>query len=536
MTKKQISCLAVCLALCLVLTGCTGLNFSGYFQRLEDLLYGEPVSEFDLMTYTRPDMERFAQTMEQCCTQASVETDLANMVQIIYDFYGVYDQFYTNFALAMIRYSQDQTDTYYQVEYQFCTEQSSQVDAGLDRFYRVLAGSVLREELESDAYFGADFFDRYEGESIYDDYFTTLLDQETKLENQYYDLMAQAGGDFGYTQGFYDDYGREMAEIYVELIRVRQAQATYAGYDSYPEFAYEFYYLRDYSVEQATSYLADVRAELVPLYRKITQDMDVVLYWSTEQEVFDYVQGMAQNMGSPIAEAFSYMSAMGLYDITSSVNKLDASFEIYIRGYHSPFVFVNPTGTEYDKLTFAHEFGHFCSDYVTMGSGASVDVAEIFSQSMEYLSLAYADADPNLAKLKMVDSLCIFVEQAAYASFEQQVYLLEGDALTVENVETLYLQTCENYGLPGDFSYVLITHFFTEPLYVISYVVSNDAAMQIYQMEQESAGAGLDRLQTSLEIQQPYFLAFLQAAGLESPFAAGRIQSVKETLQGVLWG
>ncbi len=534
MMKNKFSCLAVCLALCLVLTACSGLNFGGYFQRLDNLLFGQQQSEFDQMSYTRPDMDRFVQTMEQCCAQAASETELANMVQIIYDFYGVYDDFYTNFALAMIRYSQDQTDTYYCGEYQFCTEQSSRVDAGLDRFYRVLANSALRQELETDNYFGPGFFDRYEGESIYDDHFNALLDQETRLENQYYDLIAQAGDAFGPTQSFYDTYGAQMAEIYVELIRVRQAQATYAGYDSYGDFAYDFYHLRDYSVEQATAYLADIRAELVPLYRQVMQNMDVVLYWSTEQEVYSYVQGMAQNMGGPIAQAFSYMSGTGLYDITPGENKLDASFEIYIRNYQSPFVFVNPTGTEYDKLTFAHEFGHFCSDYASMGSGVSVDVAEIFSQSMEYLSLEYADGDQNLKKLKMMDSLCIFVEQAAYASFEQQVYALEGDALTAENVEKLYNQICESYGLTAGFSYVLIPHFFTEPMYVISYVVSNDAAMQIYQMELENRGAGLTCLKDNLGMKPPYFLAFLESAGLESPFAPGRIHAVKETLQSIL--
>ena len=534
MKRKMFSVLAVCLALCLALTGCTGLNFAGYFQQLGALLGGGTLTPFDQMEYVRPDMEQFNQTLEDCCARAETEIVLPEMVNIIYDFYGAYDDFYTNFALAMIRYSLDQTDTYWQAEYQFCTENSAQVDAALDRFYRVMAVSPLREQLEGDEYFGADFFDRYEGESIYDDYFTDLLNQETVLENQYYDLIAQAGEDFAYTQSFYDAYGVQMAQTYVELIRVRQAQAEYAGYDSYPEFAYEFYYLRDYTVEQATAYLADIRAELVPLYTQMLQDMDVVLYSCTEEEAFAYVQGMAQTMGGGVYEAFTAMDKAGLYDITAGENKLDASFEIFIRNYLAPYVFVNSTGTEYDKLTFAHEFGHFCSDYVSMGSGVGVDVAEIFSQGMEYLSLCYGQADENLTKLKLLDCLCIYVEQAAYASFEQQVYALEGEELTVENVEALYGQVCDHYGLTGGWTYVFITHFFTEPMYVVSYVVSNDAALQLYQLEQENAGAGLGCLKNNLASMEPYFLAFLESAGLESPFADGRIQQVKETLQAVL--
>ncbi len=536
MKRMRLSCIALCLALCLVLTGCAGFNFPGYFQQLGSLLgVGQP-TPFDQMAYVRPDMAQFSQTLEQCCTKAETETNMTAMVQIIYDFYGVYDAFYTNFALAMIRYSQDQADSYWQAEYAFCTQNSTLVDGGLDRFYRVLAKSTLRPALEGEQYFGPDFFANYEGESIYDDHFNALLQQETALENQYYDLIAQAGDDFTYTQHFYDTYGQQMAQIFVELIQVRQEQAIYAGYSSYPAFAYDFYHMRDYTVAQATSYLADIRAELVPLYKQALQDLDVTLYRCSEQETFAYVQALAGRMGGTISEAFTAMHTSGLYDISAGENKLDASFEIYIRDYQSPFVFLNPTGTEHDKLIFAHEFGHFCSDYASMGSGAGVDVAEVFSQGMEYLSLSYGPANENLTKLKMMDCLSIFVEQAAYASFEQQVYSLDGQNLTVEHIEALYNQVCENYGLSGGFTYLFITHFFTEPMYVISYVVSNDAALQLYQMEQKTAGAGLACLQANLTTREPYFLAFLGQAGLESPFANGRIRSVKETLQGVLLG
>lgn len=536
MKKKLFSVAAVCLALCMVLSGCAGINFMGYFQQLGALLGGGTLTPFDQMEYSRPDMEQFSKTVEDCCSRAETETNLQDMVGIIYDCYAAFDDFYTNLALAMVHYSLDQTDTYWEAEYNFCTQNSAQVDAGLDRFYRVLAKSSLREKLEGDNYFGDGYFDSYDGESIYDDYFTELMKQEADLENRYYSLIAQAGEDFAYTQSFYDTYGVQMAQVYVELIRVRQAQAAYAGYDSYPEFAYDFFHVRDYSVEQATSYLADIRAELVPLYQQTLQKQDVVLYNCTEAEAFAYVQSLSQTLGGDIAQAFSAMEKAGVYDITASENKLDASFEVFIRNYRTPYVFVNSTGTEYDKLTFAHEFGHFCNDYVSMGSGVSVDVSEVFSQGMEYMSLCHGAADANLTKLKLLDSLCIYVEQAAYASFEQQVYALEGEKLTVDSVEALYNQVCDNYGITGGWTYVFITHFFTEPMYVVSYVVSNDAALQLYQMEMESAGSGLTCLKNSLGTMQPYFLAFLKEAGLESPFADGRIQSVKETLQSVLNG
>ena len=533
MKKRLAAVVAVCLALCLAFSGCAMINLDGYFQQLGALL-GGMLTPLEQMEYTRPDMERFHQVLEDCCQKAESETDLQDMVSIIYAFYDEFDAFYTSLALSMIYYSKDQTDRYWETEYNFCSQNSAQVDAALDRFYRTLAKSPLREDLEADDYFGADYFDSYDGDSIYDDYFTELMNHEAALENQYFSLIARAAGDFAYTREFYDAYGADMTQILVDLVKIRQAQADYAGYTSYAEFAYEFFYARDYSVAQTTSYLADIRAELSPLYQQILEGAQVKLYSCTQEETVDYVQRMAQAMGGEVFQAFTAMDQAGLYDLTVSENKLDASYEVFIRRYNTPYVFINPTETEYDKLTFAHEFGHFCKDYVGVGGGVGVDVAEIFSQGMEYLSLHYGLADENLTQLKLLDSLCVYVEQAAYASFEQQLYSLTEDALTAENIQALYDRVCNSYGMNGGFTYLFITHFFTEPMYVVSYVVSNDAALQLYQMEQDSVGKGLACLKQNLYSTEPYFLAFLEEAGLESPFAVGHVQRVKETLQNIL--
>ena len=250
------------------------------------------------------------------------------------------------------------------------------------------------------------------------------------------------------------------------------------------------------------------------------------------------MQAVANSMGGEIKAAFDDMADAGLYDIAYGENKFDASFTMYIYAYSAPYVFVNPTMTEYDKLTFTHEFGHFANQYVSYGSRTGTDVAEIFSQGLEYLSLCYVEAGGNLEKIRMATCLTTYVEQAAYASFEQQVYDLAADALTVENIQALYQSVGEAYGFDSwawdSRDYVCITHFFTSPLYVISYVVSNDAALQLYQMEQAQTGAGMACYAENLATEEAYFLAFLESAGLQSPFAPGRLEEVKKTLETVL--
>ena len=532
--------IALCLALCLLLTGCAGIDLKGYFENLTSALSG--VTDFSNMEYSRPNMDALQSALDLLCTQAATETDVEALTAKIWEFYGIYDSFSTNYALALIHYYQDLRSSYWEEEYNFCLENAPQADAALDTLYRALANSPLRAQLESDEYFGAGYFDYYEGESLYDDTLMSLLEEESQILSRYYTVSGKASDAELYSDAYYDRYGSALTEIFLELIRVRQKMAAHLGYADYSQFAYDFYYYRDYTPQQAAAYLADIRAELAPLYQQHLQSdfWDTEIGYSSEEETFSYVSSMAQNMGGSIEEAFDTLQKGKLYDISYGENKYNASFETYLPSYYVPFIFVNPSMTSFDRLAFAHEFGHFCSDYLSYGSVAGVDVSEVFSQGMDYLSLCYAEGGDSLKALKLADCLCLYVEQAALASFEQQVYNLSGDELTAENVQSLYTDICQAYGLVNqdwdNRSYVTVTHYFTNPMYIISYVVSNDAALQLYQLELESTGTGLACLESNLTTYQGWFLAFMEEAGLTSPFAPGRIADVKQFLHNALLG
>lgn len=517
--------IAVLLVLCLALSGCGVLDLLFFYTPFEDMVYERPD-----MTRLKDTLQAIDQALEQDCT-------VSQLMDKIWDFYGFYYDFYTAYALSNIHYCTDMTDLYWQEEYEFCLEASTDVDAGLDGLLYTLAACPLVEELEDEEYFGPGFFDDYQGESLWDETFTALMAQEAQLQSQYYDLSAQALESSSYTE-YYQVYGSQMVELFVELVALRQEIAAYAGFDSYPAFAYDFYYGRDFSPEQAASLLEEIRTGLRDLYiaTAYSDVWSLMNQDSTEADTHAYVKNLADAVGGTVGEAFDFMVDMNLYDISYSENKYDASFTIFILNYEESYVFVNPTGGIYDQLTFTHEFGHFCNDYASGGSIVGIDVAEIFSQGLEYLSLCYGGED--LTRLKMADGLCVYVEQAAYADFENRVYALTGEDLTGENVCAAFAQSMEDFGLSvwgvDSRAFVGITHFFTSPLYVISYVVSNDAALQLYQLEQEQTGAGLALYQAQLDTEVGDFLAFLEDAGLESPFEDGHIDQVRDTLAAAL--
>ena len=530
--------IALCLALCLLLTGCAPLDFGGYWGNLISTITG--VQDFSGMQYTRPDMAAMQADADALCAQATTETDLDALLEELYAFYNLYDSFSTAYSLALIHYYQDLTDSYWEAEYTFCMEHAAEADAALDKLYRALAKSPLRSTLETEEYFGANYFDYYDGESMYDETLLELMEQESQTLSRYYAVSAESAGLDPYSDAYLSEFYPELADILLDLVQVRQQIAIHCGFASYTEFAYDFYYYRDYTPQQATAYLADIRAQLVPLYTDLLESdfWDNSVSAVSQEEIFSYLSTMATSMGGLVEDAFRTMKKGHLYDISYGENKYNVSFEVYLPSYYVPFVFVNPMGNAFDQLTFAHEFGHFCCDYVSYGSVAGVDVAEIFSQGMEYLSLCYADGGDELTKLKLADCLCLYVEQAALASFEQQLYDLYDTTLTAQHMENLYAEICNAYGISGENwdsrSYVTIGHYFTNPMYLISYVVSNDAALQLYQLELEQRGKGLACLESNLGTTYGQFLAFLDSTGLQSPFDYRRLTQVKELLQQTL--
>ena len=531
--------IALTLVLCLMLSGCA-LDLGEYFRELGMLLGSFNAVAFEDMEYTRPDKSIYRDAVDAVYGELEKGSDVETLMDSVFGFYEQYHSFYTSYALANIHYSKDLTDLYWEEEYNYCIEFSAEVDASFDQLLYALADCPLKQELEAEEYFGEGFFDYYEGESLWDETFTAMMAEEAELQSRYYELSAEALSVPALSEEFFNRYGSRMAQLYVELIALRQKIAAYAGYEDYPSFAYEFYYYRDYTPTQAQSYMASIQQELVPLYRTLAYSdvWHIAARESTEEQTFSYAQSCAKAMGGTVEEAFYLMKNANLYDISYGENKFAASFEVFLSSYGEPYIFMNPTTTVQDQLTFVHEFGHFCNDYATFGGKSSVDVAEVFSQGLEYLSLCYCEDTEDLRKLKMADSLCIYVEQSVYASFEQQAYALEGEDLTVENLYAIYEATGKAYGLDiwnwDRRSFVAIQHFYTAPLYIISYVVSNDAALQLFQMEQAEAGAGLALYGQNLTTQEAGFLAFTEAAGLESPFAEGRVASVRKTMEEVL--
>lgn len=523
------------------------------------------VEKFADMEYAHPDVESICAQLETLTEMAERGDDPDKILEAYYAAADEILNFRTMNNLAYIRYTLNTNEDYYKEEYDAMEIESSDLNEKIEAFCKACAFSPVREALERD-YFGYGYFDKYEDyefftnpeylalkkqeDELMAEYRSALQDPQIEYGGKtqsYYDLLAQYEDIQSYAdyytyldilETFYTTYNQSVGKIYLELVKVRKQEAEVLGYDSYADYCYDYVFERDYTHEQGAEFLKQIRTELVPLAAQIENIEQPQHFPMTQADVEQALRAAVKNIGSGVEEAYRFMVAYDLYDINSAPEKFDSSFTTYLPNFEAPYLTVNSQGTSSDYVTFSHEFGHFVDKFVTYDADEDLETAETFSQSMEFLSLCYTEGVlsnyqvQQLLKLDLIDTLQnSIIFQAALAEFEDSIYALDLSELTLERVNSLYRQYCKDYGFYDsgfDWFYTYrwfeITHIFEAPYYVISYAVSADTALQVYVLEREQEGAGLDAYWRLLERDPDDGVqAVMTAAGLDNPFREGAI-------------
>ncbi len=528
---------------------------------------------FGQMEYVRPDPEALHQAIAEVEPALEGGKNVRAVMTLLDRCYDEYYHFYTMYNLANIRACQDMTDPYYAQEYAWCDENFSLVRQLMEQLYALCAHSDMAGTLER-RYFWEGFTQDYGGgtEQTLSDESVALMQRQSALLAQYRALTASPtieldGQELDYNsalaglsgwardqaeRAYYKKYNGPLSELYIELVKVRQELARSLGFEDYRQMQYRYTFERDYSPEEAEVYLAGIREHLVPVYRAaMARDLYATLRYDelSDSRLHEILGSGARAVGGQVAEAFDFMSRYGLYDIQVDDRKAPMSFQTYLTDYEAPFVFLDPYGDMEDVLGYSHEFGHYVDAYVNYDAYETIDASECFSQGMELLLLSYyggalsPEETADLERMKLLDVLDTFVQQASFAEFEETVYSMDPEQLSAEFLNDLSLQVAVDYGYYDGYSefyysmsWTDIVHFFEMPFYVITYPVANDAAMQLYWLERQEPGAGVEKYLELLPRGQDGMLAMLDAGGLESPFAPGRLEKLAEDLSARLLG
>lgn len=524
--------------------------------------------KFFEIPYRRPDMTAITERYEALI--AALEADKLSEDEAISQLeqvYSLYDDFYTMQAVADLRYYHDVTDSFYAVESDWFLENEPKMDQLFDELCSASANCALAETLDS-RFWGDWVVDSYGGRtsSTLDPAFLALAKQENAAlsdyrhaaadptiqwkgkERSYWDLQEDATisrREWAEIRSlYYDKYAPIFGEIYLRLVRVRQEIAAYLGLDSYEQYAYALLYGRDFTSAKAEELLHSIRTDIAPLYDELSLNRrwDSLRYTEVnEQEILAALRTAARKMGGVIDSAFRDMVSYELYDIDISEKKGDVSYQCYLYTYDNPFVFLKTEGFSDDILNFGHEFGHFVDAWYNHDATSSHDLSEVFSQGMEYLLLTRLPKNyrKELTEYKLLDTADTFTQQGSYAAFEQAVYARPAADWTPEQLNSLSLRLAKEYGYfqPGDEDYyakswIDVSHFFDSPFYVIGYCVSNIAACQLYALECEQEGKGLDAWNQMLPRNYDNFLdTVIKQGGLDDPFSADGMKKIAALLR-----
>ncbi len=571
--------IALLLCFALLLSGCSPVDL------LQQALYGDqqsPFSEiietltgipapvaFSDMPYVHPD-EAALQENFDTATTAAAEKNVPALMGALDTASLAYRDFHTHHTIAMIRSDSDQTNTYWLEEYAWCERLSAKVEQWMEQMLQACALSPLRSRLEREGYFLPHELDAYEDSDSFNDEMVALYQRESELISAYRELCADPTITLDGTSVQLNEYlaredvpeeeqeqaylaymqqiNGEVAELYCELILLRREMAEVAGYTDYEAFQYD-YYGRSYTPEDVADYLADIR-ELLGPYRQtlVTQgEYDARTYPAmTEDKLLSTLKKVMEELGADAANVLDRMLELELYNVTPSLNKAPISYTAYLPSYETPYLFVDTYGDVEDVLYTSHEFGHFLAAWMYGYGVASLDLDETYSQGMEYLTLCHLESILSeseyeaLLRIKLLDTLDTYTTQGAFASFEQAVYALPEEELNAETLNALSLSCMQDYGcVDGDEEFCSlywsqVTHLFEMPFYVLSYCVSVDSAMQIYQKELTQAGSGRDAYFALLDFPEMLFPEELETVDLESPLTEGRVEQALELMKSQL--
>lgn len=551
--KKRPIALLLAVLMLISLCGCDPMSLlpSGYdITKLERAFSGEDINRdetitFDQIEYSRPDvdaMKRLGGDIEKLLDEHASRKDIVSSLD---DFIDMYTNFSTMTVLAGIYNDLDVNNEYYAEEYSYCNSMWGEVLRIFDDVMLACSNSHMYAFLDAN-YFGGFLEENYGLEDGYipDDELVELQTKESELLNDYRRLLIDFYASDSYD--IYEEYNEPVAEIYIELVKLRRAIAEEMGYDSYIEYAYTCFG-REYEPDDLDGYTAAVKQKLVPLYKDLSEagtfdDMYYELRELSEDETLSVLSAAVQKMGDGVYEPLQFMKNSGLYDISSSDSKIDSSYVIYLDDYDVPYLFSKTFGLADDVLTVGHEFGHYVDHYINYGVDLSNDSAEMFSQGMEYLLLEYIDDEELAAELteyKMLNSLYVYISQLSLNEFEERVYALSDEELTVENINSIFSEVAEEYGYADEYDadllpclWIDISHLFNKPFYVISYCVSDSAAFELYNLELGESGRGLDAYLSLVDVSDEYgFLELLENEGLSSPLTADTIDRIAGTLK-----
>jgi M3 family oligoendopeptidase len=362
----------------------------------------------------------------------------------------------------------------------------------------------------------------------------------------------------------------QLDQIYDSLVKIRHEMALKLGYENFIPVAYARMQRIGYGPEEVVQFRQQVRDHVVPLAQKIYARRAAALglddFGYEDEEVrdlegvpcpkgdhdwmMDRAADMFERIDPDFSSFFTQMRTNDMLDLKSRPGKRGGGFCCDLPATGLPFILANFNGTRDDVRVFTHEVGHAYQNYsashlpLAEYHWPTTEAAEIHSMSLEYLTLPhmklfFGDDAPRFRLDHLEGGLLFLPYGVAIDEFQHRVYA-RPDATPDERaemwreIEAIYLPHRRYNGMSFYESgriWQRQAHLFQHPFYYIDYCLAGTCAMQFWQASERDFDDTLARYRKLCKMggSKP-FTALLDDVGLTSPFAAGCLESICQSV------
>lgn len=573
--KITVKIIAVLLVLTVLIpaSGCSNViawleKISGYSP------YDIATVRFSEMEYSRPDAQQVISDIGKATEAVKNNSSYETIMELLSGAAVQFSNWQDMSTLTMIRFSIDTSDEKWNAENDYFNEKNALVTQAVNDLMCACARSEHKEKFE-ETVFGPGSLDAYVNYSGINDAMAELMRRNDEIKAQFYQFDAYSV-EFpynGFTGNLYEhamrisdaEYpdlinelykmiNKELGPLMIETVKNNKKIAKEAGFDDYREYAF-MQIDRRYTPAEASAYIDAVKEKIVPICarmsgQKIDEEFNKALEMRLSAgKLTEELVNVTAALDETFTEVYDFMDEYELYYLGYDANSADTGFTTYIGKYAAPFIYLKGTGSVYDFLSFTHEFGHFTDDCLNGGMINDVDLSEIASNTLQFLAMTQLGktgfSDEEIEALRycyLYEIREVFPSQALLYRFEEKLYALSEDELTLERANRIAEETLEEFGLKDKdyqagfvYSWATTPHFLEVPFYVIGYLTSATVALQILEKELEQEGAGV-KLYFDL-IQWDYgktFVENVERIGLDSPLSKETVDAVAATVDKLL--
>ncbi|MGI6714074.1 MAG: M3 family oligoendopeptidase [Bacilli bacterium] len=538
-----------------------------------------------------PKLEVVTKKVKQIIAELNGATTSEQAIKAVKKMNRYYADLISDMVIISVRYSIDTNNEIYAQANEVLDEISPYFSALFNEYNLTLVGNPFRPQLEET--FGTYLFAMLENQiRCFDPIIIDELQKENKLTTQYEKILASAqipyrGEIYNLSQigkfmqdkdretrktaskayyKFFEDNEEELADIYDQLVQLRDNMAKKLGFKNFIELGYRRLGRLDYDADDVAIYREQIYREVVPVVKKLKRRQAKRLGLSTMyfyDEALSFLSGnpkpigdreflvtqaqkMYKEMGKETDEFFTFMVEKNLLDLDAKPGKQGGGYMTYIPRYKAPFIFANFNGTAGDVDVLTHEVGHAFQGYASRKikvpeyQQPTLEACEIHSMSMEFFAKPYIEYffgdDADKYRFSHLEGTIEFLPYGV-AIDEFQAYVYQHPEISKEernmywrSLEKKYLPWKKYTGFPfleKGTRWMRQAHIYRSPFYYIDYTLAQVVAFQFAVEMQKNHDRAWRKYLRLCKLGGRYpFVELLAKAKLRNPFEDGNVRKV----------